>query len=216
MAGKYQKSTYKIDPTTIVHWYEYGIILNERVIYLENDSATVNEMNAKDEVTPTMTNRFIKGMCLLETISNEPILIIMETPGGSIDTGFAIYDKIKYSPCGTRIIGTGQIMSMGLIILQAADLRELTPNTELMMHGGSFSVDDATPSTFMAWANANKRQTEKLYSILSEKMRIKNPKMTPGHVRRLCQNDFIMDAKTAINMGLADKLFNGNYEKSKS
>lgn len=69
--------------------------------------------------------------------SKRPITIYLNTPGGSVVDGLAIYDAIKgivEAGVKVNIIATGACMSMGAIILQAATKRQATKHTSLLLH----------------------------------------------------------------------------------
>jgi ATP-dependent Clp protease protease subunit len=93
-------------------------------------------------------------LSFLSEDSNKPINIILNTPGGLVADGLAIYDLLK-SITGARktpinIVATGQCMSMGAIILQAATKRFATAHCSLGLHElsaanvGSFSSTEDT------------------------------------------------------------------------
>lgn len=73
----------------------------------------------------------------LADIGRQPITIHLNTPGGSVVDGLAIYDLIKQTVTDgikVRIVVTGACMSMGTIVLQAASERIATENTAILLH----------------------------------------------------------------------------------
>src|SRR3990167_3016657 len=111
---------------TIEHLHDYNILLESREIFL-------NPKNIDSETDIELAIGFIKNLRLLESINKNPILIHHYNAGGYWAAGFAIYDAIKASECYITMIGYGEIMSAGLLILQAADLRLASKNCQLMM-----------------------------------------------------------------------------------
>ena len=78
--------------------------------------------------------------------SRAPIHLRLNTPGGTVTDGLALYDLLRSCPAPIHAIATGGCMSMGVIVLQAAKVRQATANTTFMLHevatlnfGGSLS-----------------------------------------------------------------------------
>ncbi|MBR4374647.1 MAG: ATP-dependent Clp protease proteolytic subunit [Treponema sp.] len=90
-------------------------------------SGEINEENAE---------KINKQLLLLEADSDKPIYIYIDSPGGSIDSGFGIYDMIRFINAPVYTIGTGLIASMGSIILLAApkERRFGLPNSHYLIH----------------------------------------------------------------------------------
>lgn len=69
--------------------------------------------------------------------NKRPITLVLNTPGGSVIDGMSLYDAITYVQemgCDVRVVCTGACMSMGTIVLQAANERLCTPNAVFMLH----------------------------------------------------------------------------------
>lgn len=201
------------DVNVVMNWFEYGLLPQERIIFLENQKLT--EEDTIDEVASHMANKFIKAMEILESNSiDEEITVVLSTPGGCEYSGFAIYDRIVESPCHVTVRGYGRIMSMGTIILQAGDKRELAPNTWLMVHGGTAWAEGSTKS-MMNWATAFKEIDERTYKIYYDKMVRTDADITLAKVKNMCKDDNIFSAQKAIESGLADSIYKGKKRKSK-
>jgi len=69
------------------------------------------------------------------------ITVWLNTPGGSVSDGQAIFDAIQMTTNPVTAIGTGMVASMGALLLQAADQRLATPLTRIMIHDGEAQVD---------------------------------------------------------------------------
>jgi len=148
-------------------------------------------------------------MELLESINDTPITVIISTLGGYEYPGMAIYDRIKDSKCHITIRGYGAVMSMGSIILQAADERQLSPNATIMIHDGDIEDMSGSPKTVKSWANWNIKLLKQMYEIFYEKMKKKDKNITLKKIEQMCQNDYIIDSQRAIDIGLADKIYTG-------
>ena len=75
-------------------------------------------------------------LCLSGESSKDPIRLFLNTPGGDVDAGFAVYDVIKFIQAPVHIVCTGLTASAGVVILVAAplELRYSLPHTRIMMH----------------------------------------------------------------------------------
>ena len=185
----------KFNKDNLDKFYDYDMHIETRTIY-------VGDTN-DDGVGPRMAEFLIKSIHVLSASApDRPIKIILNSQGGSWFDGLAIYDAIKASPCHVSIEVMGSAMSMGSIILQAADERILHPSATIMIHDG-YSGIDADVRTFENWADFDKKiRRPKMYEIYSE--RSKKP---PKYWERRCSHDYILTADQAIEEGLADKLF---------
>ena len=97
------------------------------------------------EINEENSEKVIKQLLLLEADdSKKPIYIYIDSPGGSIDSGFGIYDMIRFISAPVYTIGMGLIASMGSIILLAApkERRFGLPNSHYLIHqpliGGAY------------------------------------------------------------------------------
>ncbi len=87
-------------------------------------------------VSPKLTARITRELLWLDAMSNDPIKILINTPGGSADDGFAIHDMIKFVKSPVTNICVGLNASAGTIILLAAakERRLALPNARIMIH----------------------------------------------------------------------------------
>jgi ATP-dependent Clp protease protease subunit len=179
-------------------FFDYGIHFETRSLYISGSRAEGGEL--ANNIDAFAAENLIKGLKILETQSSLPITIYLNTNGGCVNQGFAIYDAIKASPCEITICGIGQVMSMGVIILQAADHRVLTPNTDVMIHDGENTVSGIARN-FERWSDHYKSVRKKFYNILQERS---------GRPQSFWQQkmllDTILSAEQAVMFGIADKV----------
>ena len=194
----------------VQNWFNNGLLLSERIICLEEDARDTED----NVIRINHLSRFIKSMRLLETIdSKSPITILVSTPGGCEYSGFGIYDRILESPCHVTVRCYGQVMSIGALIMQAADDRQISPNCTMMIHDGYTTVVDASPKSLKAWADYGVVQCKKFHTILLDKMKRKDPDMSIVKIQNMCKDDCVIDADKAIELGLADRVFEGKDEE---
>lgn len=146
----------------VENWFDLNIDEDTRTIYMGSISKTADENESG--VDNFMAEYFIKGMHILNTTSDEPITIVMNNPGGDWYHGMAIYDAISTSPSHCTIMVYGHAMSMGSVILQAADKRYMMPNSRFMIHYGSDGKIEHS-KTFEKWADESKRLNWEMENI---------------------------------------------------
>ncbi len=99
-------------------WLHNNVDTLNRTIYM---GSVRGEMGDEPGVDAFMAESVIKAMYLLETLNSDPITILMNNPGGDFFHGLAIYDAIQTAKSHCTIKVFGHAMSMGSVILQAAD-----------------------------------------------------------------------------------------------
>lgn len=159
-------------------WFDTNLDIDSRTIYIGSVNASLDM--EESGVDNFMAESVIKAIHVLQNISDEPITFIMNNPGGSWYHGMAIFDAIKSTPCVTIVKAYGHAMSMGSIIMQAADYRIMMPNTKMMIHYG-YDGFYGHSKTNQKWADEGKKinyQMENIYleSILAheEEMGLEN------------------------------------------
>ena len=100
---------------------------------------TLTFFDEVNEASVGIAMRLIQIM--LQESKKKPIQIMLNTPGGSVYDGLALYDYLMTCPAPTVIIGTGLVASMGVILLLAGDKRYLTKSARLMTHQIATSVE---------------------------------------------------------------------------
>lgn len=182
-------------------FYDYDVWIEGRTLYIGSISThTLGDEYGADEISPIHSERVIKGLAILETKPEEPIKIILNSPGGDVYQGLAIYDAIKRSPCHITIIATGQCMSAASIIIQAADIRKISKHCIMMVHDGYDSAE-GTPAHVLKWAKFGLTINEMMYAIYTEAAGHNN-----GYWKRKCQEDYILTAEQALAEGLVDEI----------
>lgn len=88
------------------------------------------------EIDDTMSNSIVAQLLYLDSISNDDISLYINSPGGSITSGMAIYDTMNFIKSRVSTICIGMAASMGAFLLIAGEkgLRKALPNSEIMIH----------------------------------------------------------------------------------
>jgi ATP-dependent Clp endopeptidase proteolytic subunit ClpP len=200
----------------IDHFFGNDMYVPTRTIYM--GSAQYSIENGESGVDGAMAERFIKALHILEADApdgDKPITVIMNNPGGDFYHGVAIYDAIMACKNDVIIKVFGHAMSMGSLILQAADERIMAPNAKMMIHYGSPGVPvDGNSKTLYNWVDENKKMDKWMESVYLEKLQEKNPEFAKAEIKKMCQFDTFISAREAVNLGLADKILDDESEST--
>lgn len=194
--------------SSIEDFHRFQIFAPTRVIKLESDLDV--EDGDEHGVSYSMSSFFLKDMEILESMNHKPITVLFNTQGGDIIQGMAIYDRIKASPCHVTVKVYGCAMSMGSIILQAADDRVMAPNAALMFHdGNSYATGNNYETRNMA--NFLFDYGKRIDTILFDRINDKRDKDNLAHMSRRTFDDMSlksqwMFAEKAVKEGLADRI----------
>ena len=170
----------------------YSRLLNDRIIMLS------------DEVNDTTASLIVAQLLYLEAQDpDKDISFYINSPGGSVSAGMAIYDTMQYIKCDVSTICVGMAASMGAFLLSAGakGKRYALPNSEIMIHqplGGM----KGQASDIKIHADHILRTKDKLNRILSE--RTGQPLEV---IERDTDRDNFMTARQAAEYGLIDKVF---------
>ncbi len=94
------------------------------------------------EINHTLAERVCVNLYALAQASNDPITVIISSPGGHVESGDMVHDTIKFIRPRVRVLGSGWVASAGALIYIAADKpdRYILPNTRFLLHAPSGGV----------------------------------------------------------------------------
>lgn len=170
----------------------YSRLLEDRIIFLTGE---INDQTADSVVAQLI---FLEAKD-----ADKDISLYINSPGGSVSAGLAIYDTMNYVKCDVNTICVGMAASMGAFLLSsgAKGKRFALPNSEIMIHqplGGA----QGQASDIVIVANHIQKTKEKLARILSE-----NCGQPFDTVMTDTDRDNYMSAEEALQYGLIDKIF---------
>lgn len=194
----------------IDRFHDYDVHIPSRTISMF--SVHTDQDGGESGVESALAERAIKNLTILEAISQEPITILLNTPGGDYYHGMAIYDAIKACKSHVTIKGLAQVMSMGSIIMQAADTRMLYPNAKMMIHYG-YNSFDADAKTYQNWSKEFSKLDERTEQILLDSIQEKNPTFKRAQLKKMLSHDTILNAKKALSLGLIDEIVGEKKEE---
>lgn len=191
--------------------HSYNLDVKNREIFLHS---YVSDLEEEPGVDYRSAITFEKNIRYLNTLSIEPILIHMHLPGGMWSDCLGIYDAIKFSKSKTILLAYGSVESASSVILQASDLRILMPNTNVLIHYGSFSINEEHSKAAASSVQWNERECDKMIDIFTDKCsqsvlaKQKNWKrmMAKKHIVSQLANkcDWILTALEAVEYNFAD------------
>ncbi|MBR5438508.1 MAG: ATP-dependent Clp endopeptidase proteolytic subunit ClpP [Clostridia bacterium] len=169
----------------------YSRLLNDRIIVLS------------DEVNDATASVIVAQLLFLESQDSEKdISFYINSPGGSVTAGMAIYDTMQYIKCDVSTICMGLAASMGAFLLSSGTKgkRYCLPNSEVMIHQPSGGArGQATDIKIVA--DHILRTKEKLNKILAE-----NTGKDISVIAEDTERDNFMTAEEALEYGLVDKI----------
>ena len=170
----------------------FSRLLNDRIIFLS------------DEVNDTTASLVVAQMLFLESQDpDKDIAFYINSPGGSVTAGMAIYDTMNFIKCDVSTICIGMAASMGAFLLSsgAKGKRFALPNSEIMIHqplGGA----RGQATDIKIQADLILRTRDRLNRILAS-----NTGKSIEEIARDTERDNYMTAEEALNYGLIDKIF---------
>jgi ATP-dependent Clp protease protease subunit len=159
----------------------FSRLLNERIVFLGH------------EIDDVISNLVIAQMLHLESEDPEKdIQLYINSPGGSVTAGLAIYDTMQYIRCDVATICIGQCASMAAVLVAAgaAGKRFALPNSRLLIH--------------QPWGGTQGQVSD--IEIQAKEMLAKHTKQKVEKVHRDTDRDNIMTADEALKYGLVDKV----------
>ena len=170
----------------------YSRLLKDRVVFLGS------------EINDQVANAIVAQLLFLETDNPDAdISLYINSPGGSVTAGMAIYDTMNYIKCPVRTVCVGMAASMGAFLLMAGEKgkRLALPNSEVMIHQPSGGASgQATDVTIHAeWLLRTKK---KMNALMAQ--------MTGQDVEKLARDverDYFMTAQEALEYGIIDEIY---------
>lgn len=168
----------------------YSRLLNDRIIFLSG------------EITDDVANVVISELLYLDSLSDKDISLYINSPGGSVSAGLAIYDTMNFIKSDVSTIVVGMAASMGAFLLAAGKKgkRYALPNSEVMIHevlGGM----EGQATVIKIHADRILKLRDKMNRLLA-----KLTSKSLGRINKDTQRDNYMDAYEACEYGLVDKV----------
>jgi len=191
----------KFIPTVVEKSFEgekvydlYSRLLTDRIIFLSG------------EITDDTANIVISELLYLDSLNNDDIYIYINSPGGSVTAGLAIYDTMNFIKSDVNTIVVGMAASMAAFLLAAgtSGKRMALENAEVMIHQPLGGVQGQATEIKIA-AERILKLKKKLNKLLAS--------MTNQSLKKIerdTERDNYMDANDALKYGIVDKIIEQN------
>jgi ATP-dependent Clp protease, protease subunit len=155
------------------------------------------------EIDKESGERFIRQLLLLESLSSEDsITVLIDSPGGDVDAGYAIFDMIRFVAAPVRIIGMGLVASAAaLVLLSVPKERRLgLPNSHYLIHQPLSGIRGVATEIEIA-ARELEKTRERVNGVIAE-----GTGQSIDRVVKDTDRDFWMNAEEAIAYGLISRV----------
>jgi ATP-dependent Clp protease protease subunit len=154
--------------------------------------------------------RVSERLLALASDNADPILLVLSSPGGHVESGDMIHDMIKFVPAPVKILGTGWVASAGALIYSAAkkENRYALPNTRFLLHEPRGGVGGQA-SDVEIQAREIIKMRERLNKIFAAATG-----QTLAKIKKDTDRDFWMPAEEAVKYGLVGKIVTRQSEIS--
>lgn len=168
----------------------YSRLLKDRIIFLSG------------EINDVTSNIIVSQLLYLDSLSNDDICLYINSPGGSITSGMAIYDTMNYIKSDVRTIAIGMSASMAAFILATGTKGKRTalPNAEIMIHQPLGGTQGQATDIKIAAERIIKLKN-KINTILAN---VSNKDIKTIEIDT--ERDNFMDPIDALNYGLIDEI----------
>lgn len=166
------------------------LFANNRIIFID------------DIITDALATEVSKQLLYLASVGNDDITMVINSPGGSVTAGLAIYDTMKGISCDVSTICLGMAASMGAFLLAAGTQgkRYATPNSEIMIHQVMGGASGQAVDVQIA-AQRISRMKDSINNLLSS--------FTGQPLDRIqvdTDRDYFMTPEEAVEYGMVDQV----------
>lgn len=168
----------------------YSRLLNDRIIFISG------------EITDDTANIVVSELLYLDSLNNKDISIYINSPGGSVVAGLAIFDTMNYikSDVATIVVGMAASMASFLLAAGTPGKRYALPNSEVMIHevlGGT----EGQATVVKIQADRILKMRDKMNTLLA-----KLTKKSVARINKDTERDNYMSASEALEYGIVDKI----------
>lgn len=168
----------------------YSRLLKDRIVFLSG------------EINDEVANLIVSELLYLNSLNNEDIYLYINSPGGSVTAGMAIYDTMNFIKCDVSTICVGMCASMAAFLLSSGTKgkRVCLKNGEVMIHQPLGGVQGQA-TEIKIHAERIIKLKEKLNKILAS-----NTGKNIKDIERDTERDYYLDSEEALEYGLVDKV----------
>ena len=169
----------------------FSRLLKDRIIFVDG------------EITDAMADLIVAELIFLESENpKKDISLYINSPGGSVTAGLAIYDTMQYIACPVSTICVGQACSMAAILLAAGERgkRSILPNARVMIHQPSGGAEGQASDIIVS-----SRELQRINDTTKRLMAM-HTGQSEERIQKDILRDFYMDADAALEYGIVDRI----------
>ena len=154
------------------------------------------------EVNKNLSEKIVRQLLVLEADSNEPIYVYIDSPGGDVDAGYAIFDMIRFINAPVYMVGMGLVASAGALILLASpkERRIALPNSHYLIHQPLSGIKGVATDI-----EIHAQEIEKIRAKINAHI-AEETGVPLSQVEKDTDRDFWMSAEEALKYGLVGKI----------
>lgn len=174
----------------------FSRLLKNRIIFLSG------------EITDNVANSIVAQLLYLDSIEKKDISLYINSPGGSVTAGLAIYDTMNYINSDVSTVCVGLAASMGAFLLLSGTKgkRYALKNSEIMIHQPLGGAEGQATDIKIA-AERILKTKEKLNKIIAERTN-----QTIKKIKKDTERDYFLSTNEALNYGIIDKIIKKREE----
>ncbi len=180
-----------------------------RIPFLERHLVESRTLMVTGPITDELAEKVTTRLMVMERMDRErPITVLINSPGGSADSGFAIYDILRFVEPPVRTVVNGLCASAGILVHLAAEKgnRFAMPESRFMVHQPS-TAGQGTASDLDITAKEVIKLRERYIAIIAQSCG-----QDPERVLEDARRDFWLNSKEALDYGLIDKIVTNRDE----
>ncbi len=160
------------------------------------------------EVNKKLAEKVIYQLLLLEAENNEPVKVMIDSPGGDVDAGYAIFDMIRFIKPEVYTIGMGLVASAGALILLAAprEKRLALPNSHYLIHQPLSGIRGVA-TEIEIHAKEIEKARKKINQLISEETG-----KSLNQVEKDTDRDYWLNAEESLDYGLVSRIISRREE----
>lgn len=188
-----------IDTPRIVKETSSGLF----VYRIQDDMLLSRELECVGEINADTVNSLIRQIrYLARQDPNEEITIYINSPGGEVDSGLALYDVMQAVSCPIRTVCVGMAASMGALLFAAGDKRDMLPHAKVMIHDPLINTCPGGSAMEIKQRSEQLMETREIIGTVLAKHTGK----TLEEIYEKTATDSWFSAQEAVDFGLADNI----------
>ncbi|NIZ40031.1 ATP-dependent Clp protease proteolytic subunit [Entomospira entomophila] len=176
---------------------------NENKLSIDDELLKIRSIIVSGQVNSELAEKIVKQLLVLDAQNHDPIMLYIDSPGGSIDSGFAIFDTVRIleSPVYTIVMGLAASMGAMILLSTPKERRLGFANSRYLIHQPLIGGIRGVATEIEIHAKEMLKYREKINIIISEETG-----QSIDKVQKDTDRDFWLNAEEAIEYGLISRV----------